>query len=158
MANSRTSRNNRKRKTVPSRNVVSLPQKAIEQYDHFGKTRLNNPQVGLVTPETEPAKTDTKRYAYDPHLDPHLMWAGKTEHTSFEVPTVSLHVHERIDPRTIIEAVRARSAHEIQPSPPSQRVQSAHRQAAALASRFLGRRCMTLPSYLAVNVKRNGIV
>jgi adenine-specific DNA-methyltransferase len=35
-----------------------------------------------------------------------LQWAGKTEHTSFEVPTVSLHVHERIDPRTIIEAVR----------------------------------------------------
>ena len=34
------------------------------------------------------------------------MWAGKAEHTSFEVPTVSLHVHERIDPRTIVEAVR----------------------------------------------------
>ena len=28
---------------------------------------------------------------------------------SFEVPTVSLHVHERIDPRTIIEAVRRRN-------------------------------------------------
>ena len=35
-----------------------------------------------------------------------LQWAGKAEHTSFEVPTVSLHVHERIDPRTIIEATR----------------------------------------------------
>ena len=35
--------------------------------------------------------------------------AGKAEHTSFEVPTVSLHVHERIDPRTIIEAVRKRN-------------------------------------------------
>ena len=31
---------------------------------------------------------------------------AKTERTSFEVPTVSLHVHERIDPRSIIEAVR----------------------------------------------------
>ena len=31
---------------------------------------------------------------------------GKKEHTSFDVPTVSLHVHERIDPSTIIEAVR----------------------------------------------------
>lgn len=30
----------------------------------------------------------------------------KAEHTSFEVPTVSLHVHERIEPRTILEAVR----------------------------------------------------
>jgi adenine-specific DNA-methyltransferase len=43
---------------------------------------------------------------YDPHLDPQLVWAGKKEHTSFDVHTVSLHVHERIDPSTIIEAVR----------------------------------------------------
>jgi adenine-specific DNA-methyltransferase len=34
-----------------------------------------------------------------------LQWAGKAEHTSFEVPTVSLHVHERIDPKTIIDTV-----------------------------------------------------
>jgi adenine-specific DNA-methyltransferase len=66
--------------------------------------------VGLVTPETDPdAGQKKKRYAYDPHLDPQLVWAGKAEHTSFEVPTVSLHVHERIDPRTIIEAVRKRN-------------------------------------------------
>jgi len=45
-------------------------------------------------------------YEFDPHLDPQLVWAGKAERTSFEVDTVSLHVHERIDPRTIIEAVR----------------------------------------------------
>ena len=47
-----------------------------------------------------------KKYQYDPHLDPQLQWAGKKEHTSFDVPTVSLHVHERIDPRRIIEAVK----------------------------------------------------
>lgn len=34
-----------------------------------------------------------------------MQWAGKAEHTSFEVPTVSLHVHERIDPKTIIDTV-----------------------------------------------------
>jgi adenine-specific DNA-methyltransferase len=63
-----------------------------------------------VTPDTDPdAGQKKKRYAYDPHLDPQLVWAGKAEHTSFEVPTVSLHVHERIDPRTIIEAVRKRN-------------------------------------------------
>ena len=50
-----------------------------------------------------------KTYAYDPHLDPQLQWAGKEEHTSFEVPTVSLHVHERIDPRSIVETVRKRN-------------------------------------------------
>jgi adenine-specific DNA-methyltransferase len=55
---------------------------------------------------------------YDPHLDPQLVWAGKKEHTSFDVHTVSLHVHERIDPSTIIEAVRRRNGngHAEQPS------------------------------------------
>ncbi len=37
---------------------------------------------------------------------PYLNWAGKAERTSFEVPTVSLHTHERIDPRAVIEQVR----------------------------------------------------
>jgi len=82
--------------------------KPIEQYDHKGKTRANNPPVGLVTPETD-RETGKKTYSYDPHLDPQLIWAGKAEHTSFEIPTVSLHVHERIDPRSIIEAVRKRN-------------------------------------------------
>lgn len=82
--------------------------KPIEQYDHKGKKRVNNPPVGLVTPETDQDKP-AKKYAYDQHLDPQLVWAGKAERTSFEVPTVSLHVHERIDPRTIIEAVRKRN-------------------------------------------------
>ncbi|MBI5855194.1 MAG: site-specific DNA-methyltransferase, partial [Nitrospirae bacterium] len=80
----------------------------IEQYDHPDKKRKNNPPVGLVTPETD-RETGKKTYAYDPHLDPQLVWAGKAEHTSFAVPTVSLHVHERIDPRTIVEAVRKRN-------------------------------------------------
>ncbi len=78
----------------------------IETYEHKDKQRANNPQVGLVTPETDPDAGKKTTYAYDPHLDPQLQWAGKAEHTSFEVPTVSLHVHERIDPRTIVEAVR----------------------------------------------------
>jgi adenine-specific DNA-methyltransferase len=39
---------------------------------------------------------------------PYLQWAGKAERTSFEVDTVSLHVHERIDPMSILSAVRKR--------------------------------------------------
>ncbi len=78
----------------------------IESYERRDKERVNNPPVGLVTPETDPDTDKKKTYAYDPHLDRQLVWAGKAEHTSFEVPTVSLHVHERIDPRTIVEAVR----------------------------------------------------
>ena len=81
----------------------------IESYEHRDKQRVNNPPVGLVTPDTDPDAGAKNTYAYDPHLDPQLVWAGKAEHTSFELPTVSLHVHERIDPRTIIEAVRKRN-------------------------------------------------
>ncbi|MEQ9380128.1 MAG: site-specific DNA-methyltransferase [Pirellulales bacterium] len=80
--------------------------KEIEQYAHPDKRRANNPPVGLVTPETDPVQPTHKTYEYDPHLDPQLIWAGKAERMSFEVPTVSLHVHERIDPKAIIQAVR----------------------------------------------------
>lgn len=81
--------------------------KSIEQYEHSDKTRVNNPPVGLVSDKTDTEYGQKKKkYAYDPHLDPQLQWTGKTEHTSFEVPTVSLHVHERIDPKTIIETVK----------------------------------------------------
>jgi adenine-specific DNA-methyltransferase len=65
--------------------------KDIEQYDHA---------------DTEPYQEFRKTYEYDPHLDPQLQWAGKAEHTSFEVPTQSLHVHERIDSKTIIDTVQ----------------------------------------------------
>lgn len=39
---------------------------------------------------------------------PYLNWTGKAERTSFEVDTVSLHVHERIDPATILAAIQKR--------------------------------------------------
>jgi len=80
-------------------------QRDIEQYEHKNKQRVNNPPIGLVNPDTDP-EDDAKKYAYDLHLDPQLVWAGKAECSSFDVPTVSLHVHERIDPHTIIKAVQ----------------------------------------------------
>jgi adenine-specific DNA-methyltransferase len=82
--------------------------KPIEQYEHKDKKRANNPPVGLVDASTD-APEKKKTYVYDPHLDPSLQWAGKAERTNFEIPTVSLHVHERIDPRTIVESVRKRN-------------------------------------------------
>ena len=112
---------------------VKNRKRPIERYEHKGKKRVNNPPVGLVTPETDPPLPTHRVYDYvqpvptvkpgkdldyDPHLDPQLVWAGKKEHTSFEVPTVSLHVHETIEPRTIIEAVRKRNGNglPVQPS------------------------------------------
>lgn len=120
----------------------------ILSYRHEQR-RANNPDVGMVTPESDPDEPKTP-YAYDPHLDPalqfdssatrarverliddalasqdeatmraaleelrrlqapYLQWTGKAERTSFEVDTVSLHVHERIDPASILAAVRKR--------------------------------------------------
>jgi adenine-specific DNA-methyltransferase len=104
-------------KKKPAHKPEKTPHKRpIEQYDHKAKTRANNPPVGLVTPQTDPPVTSRRTYEYDPHLDPQLVWAGKKEHSSFEVPTVSLHVHERIDPRTIIEAVRKRNGVPLMPA------------------------------------------
>ena len=77
----------------------------LTQYTFEEEKRLNIPQTGLVSAETDPIN-GRKTYMFDPHLDPELQWSGKTEGTSFEVDTVSLHVHERIDPLTIIDAVR----------------------------------------------------
>lgn len=116
----------------------------IISYRHQDK-RKNNPEVGMVTPATDPEAGKT-RWTFDPHLDPalqfdsqrtrieaiiddalasgdtermrsaleelkhlqtpYLNWAGKAERTSFEVDTVSLHVHERVDPASILSAVR----------------------------------------------------
>jgi len=122
----------------------------ILSYRHLDK-RVNNPEVGMVTPYTDPDGGKT-RWKYDPHIDPslqfdsqrawtenliddalasndpeqmkqalealkkaqspYLNWAGKAEHTSFVVDTVSLHVHERVDPASILAAVRKRMGKE----------------------------------------------
>ncbi len=68
--------------------------KPIEAYDHRDKARVNYPPVGLVTPDTDPDAGRQKTYEHDPHLDPKLVWAGKAEHTSFDV---SKHLCERTD-------------------------------------------------------------
>lgn len=93
---------------MAKRKSSSAAKKQIEQYEHKDKDRANNPPVGLVDPNTDP-ELGKKKYQYDPHLDPQLVWAGKAERLSFDVDTVSLHVHERIDPRSIIEAVRKKN-------------------------------------------------
>ena len=51
-----------------------------------------------------------KTYQYDPHIDPQLMWSGKAEGQTFAVDLVSLHVHERVDPLTIIEQAKKKES------------------------------------------------
>src|SRR5574337_153112 len=60
---------------------TAKPKRIIESYEHKKEERVNNPPVGLVTPETDPdTGQKQKTCAYDPHLDPQLQWAGKAEH------------------------------------------------------------------------------
>lgn len=80
----------------------------IEAYRHETATRKNAVPAGLASYDT--SKPKPKKYEYDPHLDPQLVWAGKVEHTSFEVPTVSLHIHERIAPEAIIRSGKRKPA------------------------------------------------
>jgi adenine-specific DNA-methyltransferase len=98
-----------------ARRTKSNATREIEQYEHPAKTRLNNPPVGLVTRETDPDQPK-KKYLFDPHLDPQLVWAGKVEKDSLELDTVSLHVHERIDPFTIVESITSKNGRPVQPS------------------------------------------
>jgi len=134
----------RRTKSTVRNSRTTADEAQILSYRHADK-RVNNPEVGMVTPATDPEEGKTK-WAYDPHLDPalhfdpqrsqierliddalasgdtdqmraaleelkrqqspYLNWAGKAERTSFDIDTVSLHVHERIDPASILAAVR----------------------------------------------------
>jgi adenine-specific DNA-methyltransferase len=90
------------------------PEEEVKQYIHEEQKRANNPPVGLVSAENDPLYKK-KTYYFDPHLDPQLQWAGKAEGLSFDVDTISLHVHERIDPLTIIDAVRKKGSQDQKP-------------------------------------------
>ena len=88
---------------------------SVESYSHKGKKRKNNPPVGLVSSATDKLNGRTK-YQHDPYIDPYLSWAGKKEGTEFEVQNVSLHIHERIDPKRIIKSFLKEDTNPKQPS------------------------------------------
>ena len=75
----------------------------VDAYEHIGYERANNPKAGYA--RYDRVKEETAKYAYDPHIDPTLQWAGKQEGTSFEVPTSSIHIHESIKPHKILRKV-----------------------------------------------------
>ena len=72
----------------------------VDSYRHEDETRKNAVPVGLASYDT--SKPKPKRYDFDPQL----IRSGEKEHTSFEVPTVSLHIHERIAPEAIVRSIR----------------------------------------------------
>ena len=79
--------------------------KPIKNYKHKGK-RKNIPEVGLVTSSTDKV-TGKKLYKFDPFLDPNLEWTGKLEKNQLEIDNVSLHVHEKIDPKLLIDKIKS---------------------------------------------------
>jgi len=85
----------------------------IKDYRHDSK-RKNNPPAGMVSFEEKAKEPEVKRYAYDPHRSPQLVWAGKPglkaieveDKAGVEAETISLHVHERVSTQAILNAVQ----------------------------------------------------
>ncbi|MBQ8698926.1 MAG: hypothetical protein IJ521_08000, partial [Schwartzia sp.] len=93
----------RKKKLLSDAEVAKI--RDIEAYDHADKKRANNPPIGLA--KQERGAEEMTKYAFDPHIDPELSWAGKAEGASFEVPASSINIHESIKPSKILRAVQA---------------------------------------------------
>jgi len=76
--------------------LSSANSKRKEKDFRLREAKKRNSLLAGITPTYEVRERQTIRYAYDPHLDPQLLWSGKAEHTSFEVPVVSLYIHKRL--------------------------------------------------------------
>jgi adenine-specific DNA-methyltransferase len=80
----------------------------VESYKHDTKrVRIPTQEESkkLSARDKQPVKT---RYAYDPSLDPQLVWAGKEEQgAELSVPTVPIYVQEKIAPEAIIARLKA---------------------------------------------------
>ena len=84
----------------------------VEATRHQDK-RANIPTTELRDFVTEDELSPTRlRYPRDPSLDPQLVWKGKDEQdgADVEVPAVPIYVQEKIEPRTLVEELRRRSA------------------------------------------------
>ena len=76
----------------------------VEDYEHSAAKRTNNPPAGLAHLDRE--ETPTKKLQYDPHLDPQMVWAGKAERASVDLPAPSVHVHEELSSQKVVGSVR----------------------------------------------------
>ena len=86
-----------------------MPDKDIRAHEHRDKKRLNNPEAGIALNNVG-QYSDSKTYKFDPHLDPSLDWTSKAESTELTIRTQAIHIHERINPKSIIDALRHQPA------------------------------------------------
>ncbi|MCR5758449.1 MAG: site-specific DNA-methyltransferase [Selenomonas sp.] len=91
----------KKKEMLTEKEIAKM--RTVDAYEHSGHERANNPKAGYA--RYDRVKEETTKYAYDPHIDPALQWAGKQEGSSFEVPTSSIHIHESIKPHKILRKV-----------------------------------------------------
>ena len=83
----------------------------VESMKHKDK-RTNIPTEELRDFVADDEKTsETILYPRDTSLDPQLVWSGKDEQDSkpLEVPSIPIHIQEKIYPQAIIEEVRAQA-------------------------------------------------
>jgi adenine-specific DNA-methyltransferase len=76
----------------------------VEGYSHTASKRTNNPPVGLAHLDRD--ETPVVTYQYDPNLDPQMVWTGKAERESFQIPAPSIHVHEYLSAQGIFSSLR----------------------------------------------------
>ena len=91
----------KKKELLTDKEIAKM--REVDAYEHKDYERANNPKAGYA--RYDRVKEETTKYAYDPHLDPTLQWAGKQEGMSFEIPTSSIHIHESIKPHKILRKV-----------------------------------------------------
>ncbi len=77
---------------------------SVADFEHTEAKRTNNPPSSLAHLDRE--QTPIRTLAYDPHLDPQLVWAGRAERGAVGVPAPSIHVHEELSAEKIIGSVR----------------------------------------------------
>ena len=85
----------------------------VEQTRHAGDQRVNIPTAELEKfAEQDDTQPKTLLYPRDPSLDPQLVWKGKDEQDRqpLEVPSVPIYIQEHINPKALIEDLRATSS------------------------------------------------
>jgi adenine-specific DNA-methyltransferase len=97
------------RRTRTKKATTPVP---VDATKHPSDTRTNIPTAELESFAAE-AEQEPKKLLYprDPSLDPQLVWKGKDEQDRqpLEVPAVPIYIQETIEPRALIEDLRAQS-------------------------------------------------
>lgn len=86
-----------------SRPAAAPDVQRTEPYTHPTADAAGRPDVG--TQALFRKKKPPRSYSYDSSKDPQLVWAGKAERLSFDVPTLPLFVHERLSTEAILESL-----------------------------------------------------